>query len=59
MASADYLSVVGACASRPAFEGVVPATPWDPELQRALEKERTAIYEEDVRERLLGCMASS
>lgn len=56
MTSADYLSAVDAAAARPKVTGPVPPTPWDPMLQETVERERVAVYEEEVRVRLLGAM---
>ncbi|MEZ5374866.1 MAG: DUF1971 domain-containing protein [Acidimicrobiales bacterium] len=44
---------------RPQLGGVLPATPWDPELADAMEKHGLAVYEEELTEHLLTAMVDS
>jgi uncharacterized protein (TIGR02679 family) len=56
MTSSQYLT--WRPAPGPSFNGTVPPTPWDPGLQVILERERVALYEEEIRTHLLQSMAS-
>jgi uncharacterized protein (TIGR02679 family) len=54
MGAADYAAQMGR-SSAPVTEPV-PPTPWDPALQGLMERERKAVYEEQVRADLLTAM---
>jgi uncharacterized protein (TIGR02679 family) len=51
MTAADYLASISPAA--PEFLGEPPKTPWDPELQPVMSKQRRALYEEEIRLQLL------
>ncbi len=56
MSSTDYLAAAQRLQSPLALGGAVPPTPWDPNLQVAMSRERVAVYEEEVREELLDAV---
>ena len=57
MTATDYRRAAGARHDRTPIRGPIPATPWDPSLQRAMEQEAVPVYEEDVRAALLAEIA--
>ncbi|MGH9180086.1 MAG: TIGR02679 family protein [Acidimicrobiales bacterium] len=57
MTASDYARAAGPCPERRAGLGPGhPATPHDHELRRAMRREGVAVYEEELRERLLASM---
>jgi uncharacterized protein (TIGR02679 family) len=58
MTADTYRAAIGMQRERPHLGGVVPATPWDPELADAMEKHGHAVYEEELTEHLLTAMVS-
>lgn len=56
MSTGEYLEAVGASRERLPVTAPVPATPWDPPLAGALQAHGVAVYEEEIRHRLLGAM---
>lgn len=59
MTANAYRAAVGTQRERPQLGGVLPATPWDPELSDAMEKHGHAVYEEELTEHLLTAMVDS
>lgn len=57
MGATDYLDAIERPGNRPALSGAPAASPWDPELARAMERVGQVVYEEDVLEQLLGDLA--
>jgi uncharacterized protein (TIGR02679 family) len=57
MDAGSYLTAVRQVHDGVAPTSPVPPTPWDTQLATALEQERTAVYEEMLRESLLAAMA--
>jgi uncharacterized protein (TIGR02679 family) len=53
----DAVDTVRRSQQRRTIDGPVPATPWDPPLEEAVRSKRVAVYEEEIRARLLGAMA--
>jgi uncharacterized protein (TIGR02679 family) len=56
MTANAYRAAVGTQRERPLLGGVLPATPWDPELADAMAKDGHAVYEEELTEHLLTAM---
>lgn len=59
MNATDYQSALSEQRQPSNFSGTVPATPWDPDLQRVLVDEGRAVYEEQLRRELLAAMRDS
>lgn len=56
MTADAYRAAISTRRDRPQLGGVLPATPWDPELADAMEKHGHAVYEEELTEHLLTAM---
>ena len=54
MTANAYRTAIGMQRDRPQLGGVLPATPWDPELADAMGKHGHAVYEEELTEYLLA-----
>lgn len=59
MTADTYRAAIGMQRERPQLGGVLPATPWDPELADAMVKHGHAVYEEELTEHLLTAMVDS
>jgi uncharacterized protein (TIGR02679 family) len=56
MGAREYLSAVSSAHDREGIKGSVPPTPWDPELQTAMQRHEAAVFEEDLRTDLLDAI---
>lgn len=56
MTAANYRTALAARHREPAPLRTVPETPWDPELQTAMQQAGCAVYEEELRSSLLAAM---
>jgi hypothetical protein len=56
MTANAYRAAIGMQRDRPQLGGVLPATPWDPDLADAMGRHGQAVYEEELTEHLLTTM---
>lgn len=56
MGTADYLAAVATPQARVALAGRLPPAPWDPELAPTMAAHGVAVYEEEIRARLLAAI---
>lgn len=54
MTANAYRAAIGMQRDRPQLGGVLPATPWDPELADAMGRHGQAVYEEELTDQLLA-----
>jgi hypothetical protein len=56
MSADSYRTVVSRPRDRVSLTGLLPPTPWDPDLRDAMTRWGVAVYEEEVRAGLLDAM---